>query len=90
MTINPDFEIVNVANEYMAVPVGDTTKSFNGIVGLNDAAVFLLKQLELAGSMTKEDLAKTLMKEYLIDSITARKDVDDFVDKLKSIGMIVE
>ena len=46
MRINKDFEIVEIANEYMAVPLGNAAASLNGVVALSEASVYLLRQME--------------------------------------------
>ena len=41
MKLESGFEIVNIADDYMLVPVGDQMEQFNGTVVLNDVSAFL-------------------------------------------------
>ena len=43
MQINKDFTIQKVGASYVAVPVGETSKHFHGMVRLNETGAFLLK-----------------------------------------------
>lgn len=45
MIRNPNFEIVRLDDECMAVPVGDEATSFHGVVALSEPAAFLLEQM---------------------------------------------
>ena len=88
MRIKPTFELIEVAGEYMLVPVGDSTASFRGILTLNDAAGFLLDKLNT--SITKDQLVDLLMGEYKIDQATAEADIDNLLKKLFDFGVIEE
>lgn len=86
MIIRPDFEVVDMAGEYVAVPIGQEAASFNGVVALNEAAAFLLKSMKC--HKTKEELVKILMTEYEVDPIVAEKDIDAFLKKMLDMGVI--
>ena len=88
MTIKPTFELIEVAGEYMLVPVGDSAASFRGIVTLNDAAGFLLSKMHV--SKTKEELVTLLMHEFSVEQTTAEKDIEDCLQKLFELGVIEE
>ena len=82
MKLKPDFQIVQMANDYMLVPTGDQIDSFNGTVILNEVSAFMLNQL-------KEDLVERLVMEFDVESATAREDVDVAVEKMKQIGILI-
>ena len=87
MKLKPDFQIVQMANDYMLVPTGDQIDSFNGTVILNEVSAFLLNQLK--EDLEKEDLVERLVKEFDVESATAREDVDVAVEKMKQIGILI-
>ena len=87
MKLKPDFQIVQMANDYMLVPTGDQIDSFNGTVILNEVSAFLLNQLK--EDLEKEDLVERLVREFDVESATAREDVDVAVEKLKQIGILI-
>ena len=87
MKLKPDFQIVQMANDYMLVPTGDQIDSFNGTVILNEVSAFILNQLK--ENLEKEDLVERLVMEFDVESATAREDVDVAVEKLKQIGILI-
>ncbi len=87
MKLKPDFQIVQMANDYMLVPTGDQIDSFNGTVILNEVSAFILNQLK--EDLEKEDLVERLVMEFDVESATAREDVDVAVEKLKQIGILI-
>ena len=82
------FEIVEVAREFMAVPVGETGKAFKGVVALNEASAYLLQHMSTP--RTKEDLIELLTKEYQVKEDVAERDIAIFVQKASEIGLIGE
>ena len=87
MKLKPDFQIVQMANDYMLVPTGDQIDSFNGTVILNEVSAFILNQLK--EDLEKEDLVERLVMEFDVESATAREDVDVAVEKMKQIGILI-
>ena len=87
MKLKPDFQIVQMANDYMLVPTGDQIDSFNGTVILNEVSAFMLNQLK--EDLEKEDLVERLVMEFDVESATAREDVDVAVEKMKQIGILI-
>ena len=87
MKLKPDFQIVQMANDYMLVPTGDEIDTFNGTVILNEVSAFILDQLK--EDLEKEDLVERLVKEFDVESATAREDVDAAVEKMKQIGILI-
>ena len=87
MKLKPDFQIVQMANDYMLVPTGDQIDSFNGTVILNEVSAFILNQLK--EDLEKEELVERLVMEFDVESATAREDVDVAVEKMKQIGILI-
>ena len=87
MKLKPDFQIVQMANDYMLVPTGDQIDSFNGTVILNEVSAFMLNQLK--ENLEKEDLVERLVMEFDVESATAREDVDVAIEKMKQIGILI-
>lgn len=80
------FEIVNIAEEYIVVPVGENAKRFRGIVVLNEAAAILLDRMK--SDSTIEELVLYLMDHYDVDKNRAYKDIVEMVNSLQSIGVM--
>lgn len=88
MIMSSDFELVDVAGEHMAVPVGEKAVSFKGVIALSEAAFFLLQNMNV--QQTKESLLKLLCSEYDIDVATARTDLEALLPKLLDLGLVNE
>lgn len=80
------FEIVDVAGEQLAIPLTAELESFNGVVALSEAAVFLLSQLK--SPKTEQELTDILIREYNLDRDKAYKDIMDFLKKTVEMGLI--
>lgn len=82
MKIDKDFTIQKVGNSFVAVPVGETSKNFHGMVRLNATGAFLWGKLTEA-EQTEESLVAALLEEYEVDEATARDDVQKLIASLK-------
>ena len=86
MKAKEGFEVVEIAGEYMAIPVGSMADEFHGVVALTEGAAFLLKNMNVPKN--KEDLIQLLLNEYDIDKVTAEKDLEEVLQKFIEIGLI--
>ena len=87
MKFNDNFEVVRVADEYLAVPTGEFASSFKGVVALNEASAFLLGKMREPISRNK--LLESLVSEYELPLDVAEKDIDEFLIHMASIGLIL-
>lgn len=86
MKIKQGFEVVNIAEEYLMLPIGKEAESFKGIVALSEEAAFLLNNMK--SSKSEEDLVQLLLNEYDVDEESARADINTFLYALSAIGII--
>ena len=82
MLINKDFTIQKVGGSYLAVPVGETSKHFHGMIRLNETGAFLWK-LMAEKDCTEADLVDALLAEYEVSREIAERDVHAVVELLK-------
>ncbi len=82
MQINKDFTIQKVGSSYVAVPVGETSKHFHGMVRLNETGAFLWNKMA-EKDCTEEELVEAILEEYEIDRETATADVHRIVEQLR-------
>ena len=82
MKINPDFTIQQVGASFVAVPVGEASKTFHAMLHLNETGAFLWKQMA-EKDCTEEDLVAALLEAYEIDAETAARDVHRIVEILR-------
>lgn len=86
MKLNPNFVLRQVAGTWVALPVGQTSVSFNGMISLNDSGALLWRALEQGGD--RETLADALTAEYEVDRATALADADEFLATLAKAGCL--
>lgn len=88
MRLKSGFELVNVAGDYMLIPIGEEVDDFNGTIILNEVSAFLLGKLKT--DIEKDDLVQILIDEYDVDRATAQSDVDKMVGELIKMGVVYE
>ena len=81
MKLKEEFLLRQVADNWVVLPVGQTSVDFNGMLTLNDSGALLWKTLEQGGD--RESLVEALLEEYDVDRATASTDVDEFLTKLE-------
>ncbi|MGN0822584.1 MAG: PqqD family protein [Candidatus Gallimonas sp.] len=84
MKIKKGFCVRRVGEENIAVPVGERSKEFRGMIKLNETGNFLWD------FFTKEhtvgEAVKALCDEYEVDAETAEQDVARFISVLTENG----
>lgn len=83
--IKKDFRLRQIGENYIVVALGKTSKTFNGMINLNETSAFMWKKLDELG--TKEALLDAVMAEYDVDEAQASADVDKFIKVLKDNGI---
>ena len=82
-----DFLLQNVAGTIVVVPVGEAISQFPGMMRLNETGAYLWDLLEQ--EQTVSSLVEALIAQYDVDEMTARGDVEAFIEKLLPTGAIV-
>lgn len=82
------FIVDKIAGENVAVPVGEMSKNFHGMIRLNGTALFIWKQLE--NDVTEEQITDAVVAEYDVDRARAAADVARIVGALKDAGIVTE
>ena len=83
--IKQDFKLRQIGDNYIVVALGKSSKSFNGMINLNETSAFMWKKLDELG--TKEGLLEALMAEYQVEEAQASADIDRFIKVLKDNGI---
>lgn len=84
--IKDGFMIRRVAGEYVVVPVGNTEKTFHGMIQLNVTGAFLWEQC--VKETTKEQVVQALTDKYEVERDIAQKDVERFLKRLDDAGIL--
>ena len=88
MKIKDSFVLSQIGDSYIVVPTGSDSVDLNGMITLNETGAFLWEKLSEEKSLS--ELIDEILKEYDIDRETVTADVNEFVEKLRSIGAISE
>ena len=86
MKIKNGFVVRTVAGESVVVAVGAASKSFKGIIKLNDTGRILWDKL--AGGADESEMLAAILSEYDIDADIAKKDIENFIKTLKGADVI--
>lgn len=87
MKIKGDFVLREVMGQSVAVPVGETSKNFHGMIKLNASGAEIWKDLEKG--LTKEQIAQKIVEQYdAIEMDEALLKVETFLTKLQDAGII--
>lgn len=80
------FVMREIAGEILLIPVGEQTKTFNGMINLSETGAFIWKHLD--GKRTARDIATLLADECgeHVDNILS--DVEEFLAKAFEKGML--
>lgn len=87
MHIINGFLIREVADELVAVPIGDAVRKLSGVISLNDSAAFLLQLLHT--EQTHESLLSAMLEEFEIDEVTAKQDIAEFLSSMDLLGLLI-
>lgn len=88
MKLNPEYVLRNVAGEWVVVPTGSASQKINGLITLNDSAVFLWECV--AKGMNRQEILSKTIEEFETDEETAVQDVTGFLDMLIKEGFAAE
>ena len=86
MRVTEDFIVREIAGEHILIPVGETAMKIHGMINLSESGHILWEKLQTECSV--DDLVAAILAEYDIDEETARADVNEFLNKLKAIGIL--
>lgn len=75
-----------IAGETILIPVGKTVYDSHGMFALNELGSFLWERLPDAADA--EDLVKAVAEEYAVAEETARRDIGEFLNTLREMGIL--
>ena len=88
MKLKEGFMLTEIADETVAVPVGEAAERFRGIIRLNETAAFIVKRLQ--EETTREALIEALSEEYDGPREQLASGVDGVLEQLRSCGALEE
>ncbi len=88
MKIKDGYVLRQIAGNSVVIATGQEAINFNGIVTINGAGAFLWKKL--TDGATEEELLSAMLGEYDVDEATAKKDIDEFIGKLREAELLCD
>lgn len=75
--------IKEVGKEHILVPITDNIAEMNTMYNLNEMGAFIWNLID--GELSNYEIAEKIIEEYEIDIETAKKDVDNFTEKISAL-----
>ena len=88
MKIQKEFVLREIAGDYVIIPTGKTTLTFNGLITVNEVGAALWKMLQSDKSL--DDLIQGILDEYDVEESVAREDIQEFLETLRKNGILEE
>ena len=86
MKLKYDFEMLELGQEIIAVPVGKGAQEYRGVIKLNDSASKIFSMLK--GDVSEDEILSTLQKEYDTPRELLAKYVKDLITQLDDNEML--
>ena len=87
MKISKGFMLREIAGEYIVVPIGKAVFQFMGLITLNEVGRFLWELLQ-SKEYSMDQLIQKICQSYEVEEAVAQSDVREFIDALKSRGIL--
>lgn len=86
MKIKDGFMLRKIAGDFIIVPVGESTREFNGIITVNESGKFLWEKLQ--EEVSEEDLLEFMLDKYDVREDIAREDIAEFINIMKNKNIL--
>ena len=86
MKIKGEYIIREIAGEHLLVPVGETALELNVMVILNPVGAEIWSGLE--AGWDENAILSDLLEHFEVSAETAKQDMDEFLQDLKSAGLL--
>lgn len=86
MKIKLEFVLRDIAGDLLLVPAGKAALDLNGMLTLNEVGAEIWHMLPEVED--EEELIARLLNIYDVEEDVLRKDVADFLDSLRKLGII--
>lgn len=86
MKIKQGFVMRDVAGQAVAIATGEASKSFHGMVKLNDTGAVIWNGIEKG--LDEAEIAEQLAANYNVEVGQALKDVESFIARMRDAGLV--
>lgn len=88
MKLKSGYLLREIAESYIVVPIGERVIDFKGIMTLNDTGSYIWKCL--LKDISYSELLSLILKEYEVEEVTAKADLDEFLTAAGEKGVLDE
>lgn len=88
MKIKDGYMLRELDDMAIVVAVGKRAVEFNGMITLNSLGAFIWKCLST--DTTEDKILADILNEYDVDSDSAKKDLSEFLKKIRDAGLMDE
>lgn len=86
MRLKDGYVLRTIANQHLAVPIGQRMNELHGMIALNDSGAFLWNHLKK--ETTIDSLTTALVTEYDVSFAEAKQSVIEFSELLKKENLL--
>lgn len=86
MKIKQGFVMRDVAGQAVAIATGEASKSFHGMVKLNDTGAVIWNGIEKG--LDEAEIAEQLVASYDVEVGQALRDVESFIARMRDAGLV--
>ena len=85
---NPDLVYRKIADEVILVPIRKSVGDLESIYTLNESAACIWELID--GKRVVSQIKDELLREFEVSEESAHRDLNEFIEQLKSDGMVQE
>ncbi len=86
MKINKEMILREIAGDNILVPAADAVLDLNGLFIVTETGAFIWNILPTVNS--EEEILEKMLDEYEVDRETAENDIAEFLERLRTFGII--
>ena len=86
MKIKGEYVLREIAGDYILIPIGKTALEMNGMITMDEVGVTIWKGIQQ--DLDPEEILSTILDTYEVEEKEARKDMEEFFEKLLNAGMV--
>ena len=81
------FEMIELGDQIIAVPVGNDVDKYHGVIRLNETAAMIFRLLK--DEITEEAIVDVLENEYKIDRKILSQDVHNTIERFQKKELLI-
>lgn len=88
MRLKHTFEMMNLDDQTVAVPIGTAANDFHGVIKLNETAAEIFEMLKVDN--TEDAIVEAMLQEYKVSRDVITKDVHKYIRYFREKGLLIE